>query len=92
MLNPALRTVAGAKTEPTSWDGRLMWNTNYLVYGYPGATGVKFGYTEGAKETVVGSAVRDGRELFVSVLNSDFAYLDAVKLLDWAFANTRVTC
>jgi D-alanyl-D-alanine carboxypeptidase len=92
MLNPALRTIAGAKTQPNSWDGRLMWNTNYLVFGYPGATGVKFGFTEGANETVVGSALRDGRELYVSVLNSSFAYLDAVKLLDWAFANTKVSC
>jgi D-alanyl-D-alanine carboxypeptidase (penicillin-binding protein 5/6) len=92
MLNPALARIAGAKTQQTSWDNRLLWNTNYLVYGYPGATGVKFGYTDAANETIVGSAVRDGRELFVSVLDSDFAYLDAVKLLDWGFANTKATC
>jgi D-alanyl-D-alanine carboxypeptidase (penicillin-binding protein 5/6) len=92
MTNPALRKIAGTKTTPASWDGHTLWNTNYLVYGYPGATGVKFGYTEGARETIVGAAARNGRELYVSVLSSDFAYLDAVKLLDWAFANTHPDC
>lgn len=92
MSNPALRKIAGTKTTPASWDGRTLWNTNYLVYGYAGATGVKFGFTEGAKETIVGAAARDGRELFVSVLASDYAYLDSVKLFDWAFVNTRSPC
>jgi D-alanyl-D-alanine carboxypeptidase len=92
MRDPGLRAIAGTKTTPAKWDNHTLWNTNYLVYGYQGATGVKFGYTEGANETIVGSAVRNGRELYVTVLYSDFAYLDAVKLLDWAFANTRPAC
>jgi D-alanyl-D-alanine carboxypeptidase len=92
LANPALREVAGTQTRPASWDGHLLWNTNYLVYGFEGATGVKFGFTEAAKETVVGSAKRDGRELIVSVLASDFAYLDAVRLMNWAFANTALSC
>jgi D-alanyl-D-alanine carboxypeptidase len=92
MKDPALRQIAGTRTIAAKWDNHTLWNTNYLVYGYQGATGVKFGYTEGANETVVGSAVRNGRELFVTVLYSDFAYLDAVKLLDWAFASTQPNC
>jgi D-alanyl-D-alanine carboxypeptidase len=92
MSNPGLRTIAGTKTIAAKWDNHTLWNTNYLVYGYQGATGVKFGFTEGANETVVGSAVRNGRELYVTVLFSNFAYLDAVKLLDWAFANTQPNC
>lgn len=92
MKDPALRTIAGTKTIPAKWDNHTLWNTNYLVYGYQGANGVKFGFTEGANETVVGSAVRNGRELYVTVLYSDFAYLDAVRLFDWAFANTQPNC
>lgn len=92
MKDPGLRTIAGSKTKTASWDNHTLWNTNYLVYGYQGANGIKFGYTEGANETIVGSAVRNGRELYVTVLFSDFAYLDAVKLLDWAFANTQPNC
>lgn len=92
MSKPDLKKIAGTQTIPASWDGHTMWNTNYLVYGYKGSTGVKFGYTEGANETVVGSAVRDGRELYASVMDSDYAYLDASKLLDWAFANTKPAC
>jgi len=92
MKDPALRTIAGTKTIPAKWDNHTLWNKNYLVYGYPGANGIKFGYTEGANETVVGSAVRNDRELYVTVLSSDFAYLDAVKLLNWAFTNTQPSC
>jgi D-alanyl-D-alanine carboxypeptidase (penicillin-binding protein 5/6) len=92
MKDPSLRAIAGTKTVPAKWAKHTLWNTNYLVYGYPGANGIKFGYTEAANETIVGSAVRNGRELYVTVLFSDFAYLDAVKLLDWAFANTQPNC
>lgn len=92
MKDPGLRAIAGTKTVPAKWANHTLWNTNYLVYGYQGANGIKFGFTEGANETIVGSAVRNGRELYVTVLYSDFAYLDAVKLLDWAFANTQPSC
>lgn len=92
MANPSLRKIAGTKTMAASWDGHTLWNTNYLVYGYPGALGVKFGYTEAANETIVGAAERNGREVYVSVLDSGFAYLDAVKLLDWTFNNTKPSC
>ena len=92
MQEPDLRRIAGTQTFLPDWEGHLLWNANYLVYGYEGATGVKIGFTEAAKETIVGSAERDGREIFVSVLGSDFAYVDAVKLLDWAFDNTQPAC
>ena len=92
MNRSALREIVGTKTTVAKWDKHTMWNTNYLVYGYQGATGIKFGFTEAANETIVGSAMRNGRELYVSVLYSDFAYLDAVRLLDWAFANTQPSC
>src|SRR5262249_20731308 len=35
LANPALRTIAGSQTRTAPWDGHLMWNTNYLVYGVP---------------------------------------------------------
>jgi D-alanyl-D-alanine carboxypeptidase len=90
MSNPSLRGIAGTTTYP--WDGRFLWNTNYLLYGYEGALGVKTGYTEAALETIVAAAVRDGREVYVSVLYSDYAYVDAKRLLDWTFTNTQPVC
>jgi D-alanyl-D-alanine carboxypeptidase (penicillin-binding protein 5/6) len=92
MSNPVLRKIAGTQTRLAPWDNHTMWNTNYFVYGVDGATGVKFGFTEGAKETIVGSAQRDGREIIAAVLNSDYAYLDAKRLIEWAFANTTSAC
>ena len=39
MASPTLRPIAGSQTRPAPWDGHLMWNTNYFVYGVPGAIG-----------------------------------------------------
>ncbi len=54
--------------------------------------GVKIGFTEGAKQTIVAAAERDGRRLIVSVLGSNDRYSDAIALLDWAWANTEPAC
>lgn len=56
--------------------------------GYPGAVGVKTGYTSKAGRTFIGAAERDGRTLIVALMGirepSDEA---ARKLLNWGFAN-----
>jgi D-alanyl-D-alanine carboxypeptidase len=74
------------------WTGPLLWNGNYLLHIYEGARGVKTGYTEGANYTIVSSAERNGRELFVAVMGSWNLYTDSMRLLDWAFANTKSVC
>lgn len=56
-------------------------------FGYQGATGVKTGYTDEARQTLVASASRDGRELMAVVMKSENfgMYLDASALLDYGF-------
>jgi D-alanyl-D-alanine carboxypeptidase len=61
-------------------------NGNSLLATYPGADGVKIGWTDRAGWTFVASAVRDGRRVFVTVLNSEDRDADAAALFDWAFA------
>lgn len=66
-----------------------IYNQNDLVMdGYPGAVGVKTGYTSKAGRTFIGAAERDGRTLIVALMGirepSDEA---ARKLLNWGFAN-----
>jgi D-alanyl-D-alanine carboxypeptidase len=92
LKNQLLTQIVGTQTYQPRWDGRLLWNRNPLLYYYEGATGVKTGSTDEAKEALVGSAERDGRQIMVTVLRSDYAYLDVSRLLDWAFTSVTPAC
>ncbi|WP_085944464.1 D-alanyl-D-alanine carboxypeptidase family protein [Actinopolymorpha alba] len=61
-------------------------NGNKLLANYPGAIGVKNGYTTQAHNTFVGAAERGGRRLVVSLMRTDRpSWEKAGKLLDWGF-------
>ena len=64
-----------------------MRNGNRFLTTYAGADGVKTGYTEQAGRTLAASAERDGHRLIVVLLDAPDRFLDAARLLDWAFAN-----
>lgn len=64
-------------------------STNELLTSYPGATGVKTGYTLLAGDCLVASARRGGRTLYAAVLDSADANADAAALLDHGFAAFR---
>ncbi len=83
--------VATAEYQP-AWTRGPIVNLNLLLSDYPGAVGVKTGFTDGGGQTIVAAADRDGRRLITSVLHSEDLYVDAAALLDWAFANTVPAC
>ena len=62
-----------------------MNNGNYLLGSYPDVDGVKTGFTESAGLTLVASATRDERRLFVVLLNAPNRFAEARWLFDWAF-------
>jgi D-alanyl-D-alanine carboxypeptidase (penicillin-binding protein 5/6) len=64
-----------------------------LSDGYPGAIGVKTGFTTNAGRTFVGAAKRGDRTLIVSLMGISEPTEDAArKLLDWGFVNQgRIT-
>lgn len=67
-----------------------MYTSNRLLLrGYPGAVGVKTGYTTLARNTLIAAAERDGRTIVVTLLGEPpgATYRDAEALLDWGFAN-----
>jgi D-alanyl-D-alanine carboxypeptidase (penicillin-binding protein 5/6) len=70
-------------------DGFDLWNVNKLLASYPGADGVKPGFTDNAGRCLVGSAVRDGHRVFVTVMRSNDTTQDARALLDYAFDSFR---
>jgi len=60
-------------------------NTDKLLKIYPGANGVKTGYTDAAGDCLVAGAKRGGVQLIAVILNDDYRWDDAVKLLDYGF-------
>lgn len=89
---PELAAIVRTQTYQPAWDGPPLWNSNRLVYSYPGSLGVKIGYTDAAGQAIVAAAERDGKRFIVSVLGSSDIYGDAVSLLDWAFDGGRSVC
>lgn len=64
-------------------------NSNELLYTYPGATGIKTGYTRAAGGCLAASAIRDNHELIVIIMHSrdtDSRFTEAAKLLDYGFS------
>jgi serine-type D-Ala-D-Ala carboxypeptidase (penicillin-binding protein 5/6) len=67
-------------------DPRYIQNRNALLWLYPGAIGVKTGFTSAAGFCLVGAAKRDGLRLAAIVLGGpDEAFSDAAALLDFGF-------
>ena len=65
-------------------------NTNKLIHAYPGATGLKTGYTQQAMHCLSASAEREGVEYIAVVLHAGSSkerFADAATLLNFAFAN-----
>jgi D-alanyl-D-alanine carboxypeptidase (penicillin-binding protein 5/6) len=67
------------------WD-----NTNGLIGSYPGADGIKTGYTDDAGHCLLFEAVRNGRTLIGVVLDSPptgpgAGAQDAARMLNWGF-------
>jgi serine-type D-Ala-D-Ala carboxypeptidase (penicillin-binding protein 5/6) len=74
--------------EPSGRQHRLL-NHNKLLRRYPGAIGLKTGYTRQAGHTFVGAARRDGRTMIAVVLDTDDTYGSAAALLDQGFATAQ---
>jgi hypothetical protein len=87
MQNPTFYTLSN--TRHWSGDGFDLWNLNKLLPVYPGADGVKPGFTDAAGRCLVGSAVRDNHRVIVTVLNSADTTGDSRALLDYAFDGFR---
>lgn len=71
----------------SSQEGRLyqVKNHNLLIGRYPGALGLKTGYTSNAGKCLVAYAKRDGREVLLVILHGKDRWWDAVDILDLAF-------
>lgn len=83
-----VRTAEAALPFPIKGGKLYLANNNpLLVYGYPGTTGMKTGYTELAGDCLVATAERDGVSLGVVLLHSPDMGQQAEYLLNAGFAD-----
>ncbi|MGH2774634.1 MAG: D-alanyl-D-alanine carboxypeptidase family protein [Actinomycetota bacterium] len=87
---PLRRMVARPEATIEGPEGAVtIENSNLLLESYRGSIGVKTGYTLGAGNALVSSAVRGERRLIGVVLRSADAFADSSALLDYGFARLR---
>jgi D-alanyl-D-alanine carboxypeptidase (penicillin-binding protein 5/6) len=75
-----------------TWNNITQQNRNPLLKDYPGADGMKTGYTREAGYGLVGSAERDGRRLIMVIAglkSINERRQEAQSLLDWGFRQFR---
>jgi D-alanyl-D-alanine carboxypeptidase-like protein len=85
MRNPTFRDLAS--TSRYTSDNFVMHNLNRFLDLYPGADGIKIGYTDNAAETIVASATRDGHRVYISLMHSQDLVGDSTVLFNWVWAN-----
>ncbi|WP_374474341.1 D-alanyl-D-alanine carboxypeptidase family protein [Arenimonas sp.] len=88
--------AADAKREDfafKSLDGRAfsVRSTNALLGQFPGAIGLKTGFTPGAGRCLIALAERDGHEVLAILLHAPDRWWDTVALLELAFDEARRT-
>jgi D-alanyl-D-alanine carboxypeptidase len=77
-----------AFTTPSGRRHSLTARSRFLL-GYPGAVGVKTGFTDDAGHCLAAAATRGGRTLIAVVLDSPDNAADAGRMLDWGFGRGR---
>jgi len=79
-----------ANATPESRKPFGMYTQNQLINRYPGAIGVKDGWTTLARNTMIAAAQRDGHTIVVTLMGVPAGVTDEAKtLLDWGFAHLQ---
>ncbi|MCS7173860.1 MAG: D-alanyl-D-alanine carboxypeptidase [Armatimonadetes bacterium] len=87
LQNPVFREIVRTRVyEFPGPQGPLRFlSGNRLLGHYPGADGVKTGWTAQSGRCLVASATRNGRRLIAVLLNAPQVFRDAARLLDYGF-------
>lgn len=94
MKLPSFRQIVGTQRAAIPWAGhaydRVLTNKNRLLASYPGAIGVKTGYTKAAGRCLAFAAEREGMTLIGVVLNCPDWFDEAERILDQGFSEWRM--
>lgn len=85
MENDRFREAVGTKT--ACFESRTFSNHNKLLWQYPGAVGIKTGYTKAAGRILVSAAERNGRRVIAVTISAPNDWEDHKKLLDEGFSH-----
>jgi serine-type D-Ala-D-Ala carboxypeptidase (penicillin-binding protein 5/6) len=93
LANPRLADIVAMATATVTVSGDVtsVENRNALLEGYPGAVGIKTGFTAGAGNVLVAAARRGGRTLVAVAMRAQDAAADARELLDFGFRTLERT-
>ena len=98
MRNPKFKEIVATKRMTIPWAGhpwnRVLTNKNKFIENpelYPGADGVKNGFTTPAGYCLVASATRNGMRLIAVVMNCPSATEEIKKMFDYGFNNYKRT-
>jgi D-alanyl-D-alanine carboxypeptidase (penicillin-binding protein 5/6) len=85
---PEFRKVVGTRTWTVHGSRSFpIENLNPFLGSYPGADGVKIGFTDDAARTIVASATRYGHQIFVAVMKVGDWVSNTAPLFDWVYQN-----
>jgi len=94
MKNPIFRQIVKTTEKEVPWTtrpyNRILRNKNKMLRLYPGAEGVKTGFTKKAGRCLVTSACRDDFRVICVVLNAQDMWNDTRKILDYSYRNFKV--
>ena len=86
---PQLAAIAGTRDQvlPATAGHPTFYphNVNHFLDVYPGATGLKTGFTDDAGGCLIATATRGGRHLLLVLMGSDIMFGDGVRLMDYGF-------
>lgn len=89
MGNATFRRIVSTQRMSIPWEGRTysrqLNNKNRLLADYPGATGIKTGYTSKAGRCLVFGALRDDLEVTGAVLGCSDWFHEAARLMDGCY-------
>jgi D-alanyl-D-alanine carboxypeptidase len=98
LKNPKFREIVKTKVKRATVaddSGDLpdyVWgNKNKMLSLFPGADGVKTGYTKLSGRCLISSATRDGQQIAVVTLDDGDDWADHARALNYAFANYPLT-
>jgi D-alanyl-D-alanine carboxypeptidase (penicillin-binding protein 5/6) len=98
MQNPTFEKIVATKKRVIPWAGhewsRLLINKNKFIENpdlYPGADGIKNGFTTPAGYCLVASATRNGMRLIAVVMDCPGATDEIEKMFDYGFNNYKRT-
>ncbi|MBV8478767.1 MAG: D-alanyl-D-alanine carboxypeptidase, partial [Actinobacteria bacterium] len=90
MRNERFRRIVRTKIMHVSWSAptysKVYVNNNLMLREYPGANGIKTGYTHKAGDCLAVSATRHGTTLIAVLLNDPNMYVDGTRLLNFGFS------